>query len=72
MTRRRILPICVSFLAGGAATTLAGWIGLADLAPRRGEATRLDLASAAIHLRLTVWHPGSSSPTEPADCEAIR
>jgi len=70
---RRALAICVSFIAGGAATAVAGWAGLADLAPRPGEASRLCLATrwpAPLQLQLTTWHTPTTTAADAASCEA--
>jgi hypothetical protein len=69
---RRAIAILVAFIAGGATTTILGWAGLADLAPRRGEVSRLTTESSWLHLEITTWHPGTTDhpdTTDQVDCE---
>lgn len=69
---RRAIAILVAFIAGGATTTILGWAGLADLAPRRGEVTRLTTEASWLHLEITTWHPGTTDhpdTTDQVDCE---
>lgn len=70
--RRRLTAIAVAYIAGGATTTILGWAGLADLAPRRGEVTRLSTEASWLRLEITTWHPDTTdqpSSTDPVDCE---
>jgi len=69
---RRAIAILVAFIAGGATTTILGWAGLADLAPRRGEVSRLTTEASWLHLEITTWHPGTTDhpdTTDQVDCE---
>jgi hypothetical protein len=69
---RRAIAILVAFIAGGATTTILGWAGLADLAPRRGEVARLTTEASWLHLEITTWHPGTTDhpdTTDQVDCE---
>lgn len=69
---RRPVALIVSFLVGGATTTILGWVGLADLAPRRGEMTQVCASSSWLHIQITTWHPDTTdqpSSTDPVDCE---
>ena len=64
---RRAIAIIVAFIAGGATTTILGWAGLADLAPRRGEVTRLTTEASWLHLEITTWHPGTTDHPDTTD-----
>lgn len=69
---RRPVALIVSFLVGGATTTILGWVGLADLAPRRGEMTQVCASSSWLRIEITTWHPDTTdhpSPTDQVDCE---
>lgn len=69
---RRLITIAVAYIAGGATTTILGWAGLADLAPRRGEVTRLTTEASWLRLEITTWHPGTTDhpdTTDQVDCE---